>query len=57
MAKGISLIAAGAAIVDSIGSIRQIVDRQSEATRRYLVIRAGSANAPRELIQVQTAEG
>jgi YVTN family beta-propeller protein len=45
--------AAGAAIVNSIGPIRQIVERQSEATRRYLVIRAGSANAPRQLIQVQ----
>jgi len=45
--------AAGAAIVNSIGPIRQIVDRHSEATRRYLVIRAGSASAPRQIIQVQ----
>jgi YVTN family beta-propeller protein len=46
--------ASGAAIVNSIGPIRQIVEPQAKATRRYLVIRAGSANAPRQLIQVQT---
>jgi YVTN family beta-propeller protein len=46
--------AAGAAIVNSIGAIRQIVEPQAKATRRYLVIRAGSANAPRRVIQVQT---
>jgi YVTN family beta-propeller protein len=45
--------AAGAAIVNSIGPIRQIVEPQAKATRRYLVIRAGSAKAPRQLIQVQ----
>jgi YVTN family beta-propeller protein len=45
--------AAGAAIVNSIGPIRQIVEPQAKASRRYLVIRAGSANAPRQLIQVQ----
>lgn len=45
--------AAGAAIVNSIGPIRQIVEPQAKATRRYLVIRAGSANAPGQLIQVQ----
>ena len=45
--------AAGAAIVNSIGPIRQIVEPQAKASRRYLVIRAGSANAPRRLIQVQ----
>jgi len=44
--------AAGAAIVNSIGPIRQIVEPQAKASRRYLVIRAGSANAPRQLIQI-----
>jgi YVTN family beta-propeller protein len=45
--------AAGAAIVNSIGSIRQIVEPQAIAIRRYLVIREGSGNAPRRIIQVQ----
>jgi hypothetical protein len=47
--------AAGAAIVNSIGPIRQIVEPQAKATQRYLVICAGSALAPRQLIQVQSA--
>jgi len=45
--------AAGAAIVNSIGPLRQIVEPRANATRRYLVIRAGSADAPRQLIQIQ----
>jgi YVTN family beta-propeller protein len=47
--------AAGAAIVNSIGPIRQIVEPQAKPTQRYLVIRAGSSLAPRQLIQVQSA--
>jgi YVTN family beta-propeller protein len=46
--------AAGAAIVNSIGAIRQIVEPQAKATRRFLVIRTGSANAPGRVIQVQS---
>jgi hypothetical protein len=48
--------AAGAAIVNSIGPIRQIVEPQAKSTQRYLVIRAGSATAPRQLIQVQATK-
>jgi YVTN family beta-propeller protein len=45
--------AAGAGIVNSIGPIRQIVEPQANTPRRYLVIRAGSASAPAQLMQVQ----
>jgi YVTN family beta-propeller protein len=48
--------AAGAAIVNSIGSIRRIVEAQAKSTQRYLVIRAGTSIAPRQLIQVQATE-
>jgi YVTN family beta-propeller protein len=50
---GFKTNAAGAAIVNTIGPIRQIVEPQAAAPRRYLVIRAGSAETPRQLMQVQ----
>ena len=46
--------AAGAAIVNAIGPIRQIVESQANAPRRYIVIRAGSARDPHEVCQVQS---
>jgi YVTN family beta-propeller protein len=46
--------AAGAAIVNAIGPIRQIVESQANAPRRYIVIRAGSARVPHEVCQVQS---
>ena len=45
--------AAGAAIVDTTGPIRQLVQSQGDAPRRYLVIAAGTAEHPAKLMQVQ----
>jgi YVTN family beta-propeller protein len=44
---------AGAAIVNAIGPIRQIVRGDKEVPRRYLVIATGSAADPGKLVQVQ----
>ena len=45
--------AAGAAIVNAIGPIRQIVEVKASTMRRYLVIVSGSAAHPGEVVQVQ----
>ncbi|HEY2398796.1 MAG TPA: YncE family protein [Steroidobacteraceae bacterium] len=45
--------ATGAAIVNAIGPIRQIVEVKASTMRRYLVIVSGSAAHPGEVIQVQ----
>jgi YVTN family beta-propeller protein len=45
--------AAGAAIVNAIGPIRQIVEVKASTMRRYLVIVSGTAAHPGEVVQVQ----
>jgi len=45
--------AAGAAIVNAIGPIRQIVEVKGSTMRRYLVIVSGSTARPGEVVQVQ----
>ncbi|MEA3181695.1 MAG: hypothetical protein QOI59_5218 [Gammaproteobacteria bacterium] len=45
---------AGAAIVNAIGPIRQIVEVKASTMRRYLVIASGSAAHPGEIVQVQS---
>jgi len=44
---------AGAAIVNAVGPIRQIVHGDAGAARRYLVIVTGSAAQPGKLVQIQ----
>ena len=44
---------AGAAIVDTVGPIRQIVESKQEEERRYLVIAPGAANELGAAAQVQ----
>ncbi len=44
---------AGAAVVNALGPIRQIVQNEKADTRRYLVIAAASENGPGEVIQTQ----
>jgi YVTN family beta-propeller protein len=44
---------AGAAIVNAVGPIRQIVQTNAQAERRYLVIVSGTAARPGTLVQVQ----
>ena len=44
---------AGAAIVNAIGPIRQIVEVKASTMRRYLVIASGSAAHPGAIVQVQ----
>jgi YVTN family beta-propeller protein len=44
---------AGAAIVNAIGPIRQIVEVKTSTIRRYLVIAAGTASRPGDIVQVQ----
>ncbi len=44
---------AGSAIVNAIGPIRQIVQGEADAPRRYLVIVPGSATEPGKPVQVQ----
>ena len=44
---------AGAAIVNAIGPIRQIVEVKASTMRRYLVIASGSAAHPGSIVQVQ----
>jgi hypothetical protein len=45
--------AAGSAIVNAIGPIRQIVEVKASTMRRYLVISSGSAAHPGAIVQVQ----
>ena len=45
--------AAGAAIVNALGPIRQIVRGEGEGPRRYLVIAPGTAAQPGPPVQVQ----
>jgi YVTN family beta-propeller protein len=45
--------ATGAAIVNAIGPIRQIVEVKASTMRRYLAIVSGSAAHPGEVVQVQ----
>ena len=47
---------AGAAIVNAVGPIRQVVHGDAGAARRYLVIAAGSAAQPSKVVQVQAQE-
>jgi YVTN family beta-propeller protein len=44
---------AGAAIVNAVGPIRQLVRGETTAARRYLAIAAGSAAAPGKPVQIQ----
>lgn len=44
---------AGSAIVNATGPIRQIVRDPKPAQRRYLVVAAGTAEAPGDVVQVQ----
>jgi YVTN family beta-propeller protein len=44
---------AGAAIVNTVGPIRQIIQGEADVGRRYLVIAPGSATAPGEPVQIQ----
>jgi YVTN family beta-propeller protein len=44
---------AGSAIVNAVGPIRQIVQSEAEAERRYLVVVAGTADKPGRPVQVQ----
>jgi hypothetical protein len=44
---------AGAAIVDAAGPIRQLVEGETTAARRYLVIAADSATGPGKPVQIQ----
>jgi hypothetical protein len=47
---------AGAAIVNAVGPIRQIVRGDAGAARRYLVIVTGSSAQPGKLVQIQAQE-
>ena len=44
---------ASAAVVNAIGPIRQVVQAEAGASRRYLVIAPGLAGAPGAATQVQ----
>ena len=44
---------AGAAIVNSVGPIRQVVEVSAAESRRYLVIASGAADHPAQVVQVQ----
>jgi len=45
---------AGAAIVNAVGPIRQLVRGGTDAPRRYLVILEGTTTTPGKAVQVQT---
>lgn len=47
---------AGAAIVNMLGPIRQVVKADAAPARRYLVIVAGDAANTGELVQIQQAD-
>ena len=44
---------AGAAIVNTVGPIRQLIEAKGDDARRYLVIAAGSVNEIGKVVQVQ----
>jgi hypothetical protein len=44
---------AGAAIVNTVGPIRQVVEVSTSETRRYLVIAPGSVEQSGQAVQVQ----
>lgn len=44
---------AGAAIVNAVGPIRQIVDTEYKDEKRYLVVATSSGGRPGEIVQVQ----
>jgi hypothetical protein len=44
---------AGSAVVNATGPIRQIVQGDAPAPRRYLAIREGGQDAPGAIVQVQ----
>jgi YVTN family beta-propeller protein len=44
---------AGAAIVDAVGPIRQLIQSGAPAERRYLVVAKGTAAEPGEIVQTQ----
>lgn len=44
---------AGAAIVNTVGPIRQVVQENAGPVRRYLVIAPGSAAQPGAALQIQ----
>jgi YVTN family beta-propeller protein len=48
---------AGAAVVNAVGPIRQLVQGEEPLPRRYLVIAAGPAKSPGALVQVQQQGG
>jgi hypothetical protein len=45
---------AGAAIVNTVGSIRQVTQGDGVAQKRYLVIATGTPAQPGDLVQIQT---
>ena len=45
---------AGAAIVNTVGPIRQVTQGDGVAQKRYLVIATGTPAQPGELVQIQT---
>jgi hypothetical protein len=45
---------AGAAIVNTVGPIRQVTQGDGTAQKRYLVIATGTPAQPGELVQIQT---
>jgi hypothetical protein len=48
--------AAGAAIVNAVGPIRQIVQGEAVTPRRYLVIAPGTASVHRAAVQIQAPD-
>ncbi len=51
--EGLTTNPAGAAIVNTVGPIRQIVQGTVDVPRRYLVIASGSMTRPGKPVQVQ----
>jgi hypothetical protein len=45
---------AGAAIVNTVGPIRQVIQGGEVTQKRYLVIATGTPAQPGELVQIQT---
>jgi YVTN family beta-propeller protein len=48
---------AGAAIVNAVGPIRQLVEGEATAARRYLVITASATAAPGKPVQIERTQG
>jgi len=44
---------AGSAIVNAVGPIRQIVQSNGKAERRYLVVAAAGEKGPGEVVQIE----